>query len=211
MADILPRSVSSRRRVNMDSIPELLTEDGDAFGGLIVKPEDIRFATQDSDEDIFILTRRDAITNLGWIFRLAFLIIIPIILLAVVYNYRIELFRYITPSAFSILLSLYVSGIFTYGLIKFSEWYYNIFIITNKRIIEYTFTPLSKVRTSEAELIHIQDVSESVVGILPVFFDYGDLLIQTAAQHTRFTIESVPRVTWLRNILVDLGRAIAEP
>jgi hypothetical protein len=185
--------------------------DGDGFGGLVTRPQNTTFATQDADEEIYIIARRDIISNLGWISTAAIMAVIPALIVLFAANFNIALSEF-TPLRYQIFaLTFYYSFVFTYIIANLSDWYYNVLIVTNKRILNYTFKLFSSKKVSEADLDKIEDVSQMTVGVLPVFFDYGDLFIQTAGQKTKFLIRSVPRPTWLRNVLVDLSRLTTNP
>lgn len=189
----------------------LRKSDSDVVGGLLIKPGGMAFATQDADEEVFVLIRRSLYTNFGWAFRASFYIVLPIIIFLILTNFGIDLSPNIPNSFFYVLPVAYYSVIFTYMLIKFNDWYYNLVIITNKRLIRYSFNPLSTYRVAEANLDRIEDVSQSTVGFFPSIFNYGDLFIQTAAQRGKFLIKSIPRPTWVRNILVDLANLSRNP
>ncbi len=186
---------------------QILKKDKSKFLGMLqVQPENVEFASQDKDEKVFIVARKDISTNFWWIMELIIVGLSPFFLIYI-FSYLKENKIIQIEIPFSIiiifLLVLY-SIIFTIAVMRFTQWYYNVFIVTNKRIIYYIFKPLTGYKTSEANLQRIQDVSESVKGILPTFFDYGDLVIQTAGERVSFRIKQVPRPTWLRDTIIDL-------
>lgn len=182
--------------------------DSDGIGTLQVQPdpEEVGFATQDADEQLFILARRDIITNVGWIIQVALLIAVPIGLLVALGDLQLDIGQVIPASVQLMIVSIYFTAVSTYALLRLNDWYYNIFLVTNKRILKYEFNPLNRFKVSEAELHNIQDVSQSVIGVFPSLFDYGNILIQTAASRVKFKVEQIPRATWLRDILIDLSR-----
>ena len=57
---------------------------------------------------------------------------------------------------------------------------------------------------AEAELSAIQDVSSSVKGILGTFFNYGDVLIQTASEINQINFEKVPNPEKIIKLLKEL-------
>lgn len=181
-------------------------EKSDISGDLQIEPRDVTFATQDPDERIFILTRKDVITNFYWALQVGILTVAPIIFYLVGLNFDLAITEFLALEYQALLLFLYYSMIFTYALFKFNEWYFNVFLVTNKRIMVYKFSSLNRYKVAEAELKNIQDVSQSVVGLLPSVFNYGNIVIQTAAQKGKFQVRNVPKVTWLRDVLVDLSR-----
>jgi len=187
------------------------SSDSSMLGDLSVAPRAASFAGQDPGEVVYIIARRDIITTLGWVVRVGILIISPIILIIILNNFNINLSP-IIQGRFSVLILLaYYAFTFTYMVININDWFFNVFIVTNRRILDFDFKPLSSFTVAEAELTAIQDVSESVIGVIPSFFDYGDLQIQTAGEKIKFIVKQIPRPTWLRNILVDLARIAKNP
>ena len=57
---------------------------------------------------------------------------------------------------------------------------------------------------AEADLSAIQDVSSSVKGLLGTFFNYGDVLIQTAAEINQINFEKVPNPEKIIKLLKEL-------
>jgi membrane protein YdbS with pleckstrin-like domain len=180
------------------------------FGSLQIVPKNFTFATQDSDEEIYILTRKDVLTNVGWVFQVSLFLILPIFIFIFFNNINFNI-NDIIPLRFIIVgILFYYSACFSYGIIKFNDWFFDVFIVTNKRVIHYIYNPIARYKIAEAELYNIQDVSEEVIGVLPTIFNYGDLLIQTASQITKFEVINLPRITELRDVLIDLVRLTRE-
>lgn len=187
--------------------------DGHISGDLSVAPRGASFATQDLGERVYIIARRDVITNIGWITRVALLTVLPFAVVLALANFGVNVFSFL-PLAFNVVITmLYFASLFTYLVIQLNRWFFNAFIVTNERILDYDFKPLTSYTVAEARLDAIQDVSQHVVGVFPSFFDYGDLFIQTAGEKLKFEIPEIPRPTWLRNVLSDLAKVIknAEP
>ncbi len=191
------------REVIADKI--LSRKDGAFLGALQVKPLGIEFATQDDDEIVYIVARKHVITNLGWNIKFAIGALFPIFLGILLPAFNIDLASFLKVEYIIITLLTYYSFIITYAVTNFTNWYYNIKIVTNKRVLDYDFNPLSSYRVAEASLDNIEDVTQKTIGLLPSFFNYGDLLIQTAGQKNEIYFEEVARPTWMRNVLVDLS------
>jgi len=186
---------------------------GSSLSSLIVIPSNIYFATQNKDEKIYIIARQSLITTIPWIFNVFIYLAIGAVVyyLALAYNFYPFLLEYgIKPSYIIIIVLTYLLFIFSYGLVNYLKWYYNLYIITDERIIDHDFLPYSGSKISEANLVNIEDVSQSQKGILRNMFNYGDLTVQTAAEKMQFTIVNVPNPTYLRNTLVDLAKIIKD-
>jgi hypothetical protein len=105
-----------------------------------------------------------------------------------------------------VVLVVYYSILITYLLFNFTDWYYDIFLVTNERIINIEFSPLKRHRISEARLRNIEDVSETVIGLFPSLFNYGDVKVQTAGRHDLFVFRGVPDPAWFRDVIMDLSK-----
>ena len=94
-------------------------------------------------------------------------------------------------------------------LFFFSSWldyYLDIWIITNKRVIDIEQKGLFSRIIAEHELSRIQDVSSEVHGILPTLLFYGNVQIQTAAEEQLFIFENVPRPQELARKIHELAK-----
>lgn len=75
---------------------------------------------------------------------------------------------------------------------SFLTWYFNVFIVTDERIIDIDFYSMLYKRISAAKIDQIQDVSFSQGGVFGAMFNYGNLDIQTAGKVNEFEISNVP-------------------
>lgn len=175
-----------------------------AFGAIEVYPKRVTFKTQNKGERVYILVRAHVITNLGWILRLGFMSILPLVLFIFLDYFNVDLSFMSTSDIVLLVLAYYVS-VLASGLMNLLGWYYNVYLVTSERILHYVFKPLSTYKISEAEIENIQDVSQSSVGFLPNVFGFGDILVQTAATRNKFYFRAVPRPVWFRDVIADLA------
>jgi len=87
---------------------------------------------------------------------------------------------------------------------KFLSWFFNVYIITDERIIDVDFTSLTYRRISDAQIEKIQDITYKTGGLLRAVFDYGDVFIQTAGHQPEIDFESVPKPHQVVRILNQL-------
>jgi hypothetical protein len=100
-----------------------------------------------------------------------------------------------------------ISVAFTFE--KFMTWYFDVYIITNRRVIDIDFINLLTKKFSEAELSKIQDVTSEVSGVSQTVFNYGNVLIQTAAEINEIHFTKIPhpdRVVKIIQELTEKGR-----
>jgi len=199
-----PETSAKRRSVIANILPR---RESQAFGAISVYPRHIKFQTQNPGEKVFVLVRAHVIVNLGWMFRFVLLGILPVGLMVLLNYFDVDLGFLQNENVVLMLMSYYVS-ILAYALMHFLAWYYNIYLITSERILDFDFSPLSSYRVAEAELENIQDVTQSTVGFLPNLFGYGDIVVQTASTKNKFYFRAVPRPVWFRDVIADLSRLI---
>lgn len=144
-----------------------------------VSPDGISFETQEKEEKVVLFLRQHLIVLLG-----PFLLVIVLALAPVVFFPL--LFTYLTLP-FDVPINYIVVGTafwyvvtFGYALMSFLRWFFNIYIVTDKRIVDIDFIHLLYKEFSEARLDKIQDITYKSSGIFSVFFDYGDAYVQTA-------------------------------
>lgn len=86
------------------------------------------------------------------------------------------------------------------------DYYFDVWIITTKRIVDIQQKGLFSRRVSEARYNKIQDVSTEVSGILQTFLNYGNVLVQTAAEKEKFAFMQVPDPYGIKNILMKMQK-----
>jgi len=149
-------------------------------------PDGVSFETQGLDEPIVLLLRPHPLTNSGWIILAILLILGPLVLpLTPLLN--------LLPLKFIMVLNmlwylLTLSFIFE----KFLGWFFNIFIITDERVIDVDFYSFTYKEVSEAALGKIEDISYTTGGLFGSVLDFGTVSIQTAGEKPNIEFENVP-------------------
>jgi hypothetical protein len=156
------------------------------FSSFILHPKTISFLERNEGEEIYLALRPHWSTNLNWMIISVLMLFVPLF-----FRYFSFLDFFPTQYRFSVVLFWYLfTFIFTFE--KFLDWYFDIFFITNQRLVDIDFNNLLNKHFAEADLNTIQDVSSSIKGLLGTFFNYGDVLIQTAAKTNQINFEKVP-------------------
>lgn len=178
------------------------------FGTIVIRPAHATFGTQNPGEKVYVLVRRHWIANVGWVFRSALYIFIPFIvawLLPIVSKFLNITNNPIPDKTWLILAFAFYSVLLTNIIRNFVEWYYDILIVTNERILDYEFSPFSGYSIKEAALENIQDIKEILKDFWGGIFRYGDIEAKTASDRGKLNFEQVPHVTLVRDILSDLA------
>ena len=193
---------SSDKNTNFkENVYGLLGHSKSSFSNFLINPKVLTFAEQDEDEVVYLAVRPHFITNISWIAISIFMLIVPLF------------FGYFSFINF-LPLSYRMTAIFFWYLVTFVffyekllSWYFDFYLITNKRIIDISFHNLLNKHFAQTDISMIQDVSSSVKGFLATFFNFGDLLVQTAAEINQINFEKVPNPQKIIKLIKELQEA----
>ena len=168
------------------------------FSAFSLYPENIDFETRENEEKIILLLRAHPITNLRWILVTVLMLLVPGV---------IQMFGFFTtlPAGFDLVVTLawYLLTII-YMLENFLSWYFNVYFVTNLRVIDVDFYNLIYKQVSDANISKIQDVTYNMGGVARTIFNYGNVFIQTAAEVQEFEFLAVPSPDKVAKIIEDL-------
>ena len=161
------------------------------FSSFIEDPGGIAFAQQENDERVILFTRRHFASNFPWIIITLIAILIPPLFFV---SLRVQDIINISlkASILVILTAFYYLIILGYAFYNFVDWFYNIGIITQKRIIDIDFINLSVTDISATQLREIEDATYLQKGFFSSLFNYGDVIARTVAgKEELFVFEKV--------------------
>ncbi len=176
-------SVSSTQRGRHDA-PGFLTT-------FAVNPRQMRFETQEDEEKIILFLRQHFIVNVPWI-GAAFLM-----LLAPIFGYPIAVqlaqLPIAIPSGYVVIgFVMWYVGTLGFVIASFIHWFFNIYIVTNERLVDIDFLHLLYKRFTQAELTRVQEISYTTGVIVATFFNYGTVFVQTAGDMPNLEFDGVP-------------------
>ncbi|MBU0708885.1 PH domain-containing protein [Patescibacteria group bacterium] len=171
------------------------------------KPLKINFLTQNPNEEVYYLLRKDFITNAPWIITLVLCLIVPIVFLP--FGEDILFWPTLTSSGQITLLIFWYLCCFGFGLVRIAKWYYHVFLITDSRVLDVDLVGFLYRNVAEAQLQHLQDVTHTQGGLLQLIFNFGNVYVQTAATRQDIELLSVPEPGIIHDIITDLA-AIAH-
>jgi hypothetical protein len=154
-------------------------------------PEGLKFQTQEDNEQVILLLRQHWITNVIWLATAVIFIILPIFLFPLIARV-VTLPPVIPETVISVIAMIWYLFTFSYIIVNFLYWYFNIWIVTNERIIDIEFVNLLNKKFSATRISKIEDVSMHTSGFIGSLFEYGDVFVQTAATEAVFKISAVP-------------------
>lgn len=185
----------------------------------------IRFPGQQSDERVFLFLRRHWVSFVGSLLIILFMSLLPIVL-AVFFgllNFNVEsMLTVITGNLNSaypeirarqlmiLFYSAYYLFVASYFLILWLDFYFDITIVTNERVIDIAQEGLFNRSVSELYLSQIQDVSGKQNGFIQNLFAFGNVVVQTAGEKENFVINDVANSYQVARKIVDLQEMLLE-
>lgn len=111
-----------------------------------------------------------------------------------------------------VLCALFFINLFWIALfIILTDFYLDVWIITDKRMITVEQNGLFSRSISEFELSKIQDITVKVHGIIPTMLDYGDVEVSTASEHVDFIFHQVGHPNEVKDVLSRAALAYQVP
>lgn len=145
------------------------------------------------DEKIILLLRRH------WLVLAGRLVVWLLIACLPVAFYRLDphaldnlLVNDALQAIFMLLMVTYYLYLWLFIFDGFVDYYLDTWIVTDRRLINIETEGLFSRQVSEQKLFRVQDVTSELKGIVPTFFNYGTVYIQTAAEEPRFTFKQIP-------------------
>ena len=140
---------------------------------------------------MILFLRQSFIVNVPWILITIVLAIAPTVIFprlfhALSVNLTFPTTYYVIGTMFWYLAT------FGFALESFIGWFFNIYIVTNERIVDIDFLYLLYKKFAEAELSKIQDINYTSGGILATIFNYGNVVVETAGESPNIIFEAIP-------------------
>lgn len=160
------------------------------------------FPAQEESEKVFLLVRKHWFTYVIFWF-LGFILALPAIGVIIYWLYN----QNISPLAGNIIVlgeSIYclvALGLFLYGIV---DYYLDIYIVTDRRIVDIEQNGFFHRQISELYLREVQDVKAKVDGFFPTTLHYGQVIIQTAGETENFIFDSIPHPYSISKKIMDL-------
>lgn len=171
------------------------------FASYATFPPHVYFENQEAGEEVILFLRQHPIVMLPWVIVSILALTLP------------SIFIFFPPYAsmpgnFQFVVSvMWYMFVFGYALARFMSWFFNIYILTDERIVDIDFTNILFRKVSTAKIQDIQDVNVMTSGAFQTFFRYGNITIQTAAEVPEFEFLNIPnpdKVGTIINQMIDL-------
>lgn len=104
-----------------------------------------------------------------------------------------------------LLMSVFYLSILLFLFARFIDFYLDLWVITNDRIVDVEQFGLFSRTVSELDLFRIQDITTDVHGFFPTIFDYGNVTVKTASTNVHIVFKNIHRPNYIRERLLRLA------
>lgn len=167
------------------------------FASYSYHPANVSFESIENGEKIILFLRQHPVVNFKWMIIAVLMALAPLLL---------TIFPLLEPlpSNFKVvaLMGWYLL-VLAYIIEGFYRWFFNIYIVTNRRIVDIDFFNLIYKQVSSARLGKVQDVTYRVGGAFRTTLNYGDVFIQTAAEVPTIDFLAVPNPREVTGVIRD--------
>lgn len=164
------------------------------------------FVAQKSYEKVEYTLRRHWLTFLPVLVTLLVMFAVPIVVLFIFQNLFPDFLTGPITYPLTILFgSIYFLFALMFFYIQFIDYYLDMWIITNDRLIDIEQKGLFSRSITELELFRIQDVTSNTEGLWGTLLHYGDVSIATASNTSSIILHKVPRPDFIRGELIRLA------
>ena len=106
-----------------------------------------------------------------------------------------------------LLLSMYLLMTAVITMAQVTDYFLDMWIVTNERIINIEQRGLFSRVVSEMRLNQVQDISSHTHGFLETFLTYGDVTIQTAGEKLQFHFKNIDNPD---DVKLTIARLVTE-
>ncbi len=93
--------------------------------------------------------------------------------------------------------------VWLYAFLVWIDYFFDVWIITNERVINIEQKGLFVRAVSELKFSRIQDVTSEVSGMIPTILNFGDVKVQTASEEDYFLFRRVPDPYHVKDLIME--------
>ncbi|OIP96147.1 hypothetical protein AUK40_05290 [Candidatus Wirthbacteria bacterium CG2_30_54_11] len=159
------------------------------------------FKGQKPGEEVVLLLRRHWITQIKPLGFSLVVFLVPIVMWLWV-SLQLDFLSIPGQYVWGAALVWAAFGIF-FVVYNYLDWYLDIYLVTNLRIVDVTQDGLFHRTVGESPLDHVQDVIYEIKGIMPTMFNYGNVIIHTSGPSGDIVFEEVYKPQEVQRLLFD--------
>lgn len=164
-----------------------------------------RFPNKLEGEEVIKIVRRDLFILVKKILFLVVLILLPLVFFNLLILSRTDILNGTLAYPLIVIgISAYYLFMWLFFFFSFIDYYLDVWVITNERIIDIQQQGFFSRIISEQKLFRIQDVTSEVHGAIPTILAYGYVHVQTAGTRERFVFQQVPYPDRIRDMIIKL-------
>lgn len=169
-------------------------------------PHHLHFGGLSEDEEVKLFLRRHPIVffrHVVWFLVIGLVPVIAWIAMATQTDWledSTSVIRILFTLGASIIYLFWIRGIFTMWL----DYYLDVWVVTNKRIIRIEHVGMFHRKVSEQELSRVQDVTTETSGFLQTVMKFGNIKVQTAAETENFFFNDIEDPEFVAKEISDL-------
>lgn len=167
-------------------------------------PRGVYFDTQEANEHILLFLRQHFITNIPWIFFTVLFLLLPPVAIIFLRSTNVFFINVLPLPFLSAVIVFYYIVVLTHAFTHFLSWYFNISLITPKRVLDIELKDLVYKKISATKISLVQDINYQQSGTIRTLFNYGDVLIQTAGAQDNFYVNATPKPETVVKIVEQL-------
>lgn len=188
------------------------TESKNPFAMFAPQPVGVTFENQEAGEKIVLLLRAHIATLVPRFLLTILLIFLPFLFDIFLSFLKVDFFDFLSQVQILIIGAFWYLFVFGLAFYRFIVWYFNVYMVTNERIIDVDFKGILHKETAYAKLNQIEDVSPKIIGFFGTFFHYGNVYVQTAGERSEFEFHNVERPDVVaQEILEQVRKEEGEP
>ncbi|MDZ7726474.1 MAG: PH domain-containing protein [Candidatus Campbellbacteria bacterium] len=165
-------------------------------------------------EKIDMVIRKHWFVLVSRIFSLFLLLFLPLVVYYLI-NFlmgawgtenQLSMFDSIDGAYLLLGLILWFFFIWIWAFIIWTDYYLDVWIITNERILDIEQHGFFRREISTFRAERIQDVTIEVHGVISTFLNFGTIHVQTAGENRYFEMKGAPAPTHLKQVINSLQR-----
>lgn len=103
--------------------------------------------------------------------------------------------------------NMFLLGLWLYGFLIWIDYYFDIWIITDQRVVNIEQKGLFMRVISELNYRKIQDVTAEEKGFIATVVNYGDVFVQTAGEQERFVFRTISDPYKIKELIMGMTRS----
>lgn len=106
--------------------------------------------------------------------------------------------------------AIWTLGVLVRGFMLWTLYYLDMWVVTNRRLIDQEQISFFSRKVSTLELEHIQDITITTDGVIETFIGFGTLSVETAGEYENFEIHEIRSPENAKRLILDAQNEIRK-